>query len=69
MQHKQDAVESCLIAHGELACGRFEGGDQGLQLSPQLFANGLYCHEGMKHKCFMPLSMGSSVSGSKAYKR
>ena len=43
----------------------FEGGDQGLQLSPQLFANGLSCHEGMKHKCFMPVSKGSSVSGSK----
>ena len=46
----------------ELACATFgggsEGGDQGLQLQPQFFANGLSCHEGMKHNCFMRLSRG-----------
>ncbi|MDH1337679.1 hypothetical protein N5D77_26980, partial [Comamonas thiooxydans] len=68
MQHKQDAIECCFIAHAELACttfgGRSEGRNQGLQLSPQLFANGLSCHEGTKHKCFVPVSKGSGVSGS-----
>ena len=60
MQHEQDAVEGGLIAHCELACATFgggsEGGDQGLQLQPQFFANGLSCHEGMKHNCFMRVS-------------
>ena len=66
--HEQNAIECCFIAHGELACvtfdGRREGGDQGLQLSPQYFANGLSCHEGQKHKCFWLISKGSDVSGS-----
>jgi len=66
--HEQNAIECCFIAHGELACatfdGRREGGDQGLQLSPQFFANGLSCHEGQKHKCFWLISKESGVSGS-----
>ena len=66
--HEQNAIERCFIAHGELACatfdGRCEGEDQGLQLSPQFFANGLSCHEGQKHKCFWLISKESGVSGS-----
>jgi len=49
LKHEQNAIKRCFIAHGELACttfdGRCEGGDQGLQLSPQFFANGLSCHD------------------------
>ena len=71
MQHEQDAVEGGLIAHCELACATFgggsEGGDQGLQLQPQFFANGLSCHEGQMHKCFCLISKGGGVSGSKEH--
>ena len=68
LQHEQNAIERCFIAHGELACatsdGRREGWDQGLQLSPQFFANGLSCHEGQKHKCFWLISKVGGVSSS-----
>lgn len=55
VQHEQDAVEGRFVADGTLArsaLGRWhEGRDEGLQLSPQFFADRSSCHEGAKHSC------------------
>lgn len=59
VQHKQDAVEGGFIADGAVAKTTFarcnERGNEGLQLLPQLFADGGTGHEAAKHKCICSL--------------
>ena len=55
LENKQDAVEGGFITDGAVAttfAGCNERGNEGLQLLPQLFADGGSGHETVKHKCF-----------------
>ena len=59
-QHKQDAVEGGFITDGAAAAtfaGCNERGNEGLQLLPQLFADGGAGHKAAKHKCVCSLQI------------
>ena len=67
-QHKQDAVEGGFITDGAAAAtfaGCNERGNEGLQLLPQLFADGGAGHKAAKHKCVCSLQIAVVLAALK----
>ena len=68
-QHKQDAVEGGFITDGAAAAtfaGCNERGNEGLQLLPQLFADGGAGHKAAKHKCVCSLQIAVVLAALRA---